>query len=135
MSAFDANLMFRTTGTMTASESNGPITIHGTPIKGMAVRIEIPDAYGANDTILAKLYASADGSTYNVIAQNYDGAVKPKGGKSLFVPFALPKGKKTYLKLELVATVASTTANFGTVVAGIVLGGGANIDRGVDWTL
>lgn len=133
---FDANLMFRTTGTLTATESKGPLTIHGTPIKGMAVQIEIPDAFGANDTILAKLHASTDGSTYNVIGQNFEGAVKPKGGKTLIVPFAIPApGKKTYLKLELVATVASTTANFGAVVAGIVLGGGANIDRSVSWTL
>lgn len=134
MGAMDNDLMFRTTGDLTQSESDGPITIYGTPLRGMAVRVEVPDAYGANDTVLPKLYASTDGSSYNLLASYREGAVKVKGGKTFLLPFALPKGKKTYLKLELVVTVASTTVSFGGARAGIVLGGGADIDRTTNWS-
>lgn len=133
--AMDSNLMFRTTGALTQSESKGPITVYGTPLKGMTVEVTVPDAYGANDTVLPRLYASTDGSTYNLIASFKDGATKTKGGKIFHLPFALPAGQKNYLKLELLVTVASTTISFGTATAGIVLGGGANPDRTVSWTL
>jgi len=132
----DSNLMFRTTGDLTQSESKGPVTIYGTPIKGMAVEVVVPEANGANDTVLPKLYASTDASTYNLIAQYDGGATKiPTGGKIFIVPFSLPKGQKTYLKLELVVTAASTTTDFGAVKAGIVLGRGADVDRTVSWSL
>lgn len=131
----DSNLMFRTTGNLTQSESSGAITVHGTPIKGMSVQVEVPSANGANDTILPRLYASTDGSTYNVVSSWQGGATKiPTGGKTFILPFSLPHGQKTYLKLELVVTAASTTTNFGAVKAGIVLGRGAEVDRSVSWT-
>lgn len=134
--AFDSNLMFRTTGDLTASESKGPLTIYGTPLRGMSVEVVVPEAFGANDTVLPKLYASTDGSTYNLFAQYSGGPTKiPTGGKTFLLPFALPPGQKTYVKLELVVTAASTTSDFGAVKAGIVLGGGADIDRTVDWAL
>jgi hypothetical protein len=132
---FDSNLMFRTTtGAMTVSESLGPITIYGTPIHGMAVRIEIPSA-NLNDTVLPTLYASQDGTTYNVMARYRKGAVLCTGGKSLFLRFAIPKGEKTYLKLELSVSINSTTGVFGVVTAGLTVGGGANVDRDVSWSL
>lgn len=136
MAVWDANLMFRTTGSLTQSESKGPLTVHGMPLKGMSVRVSIPQAGGADDTILPKLYASTDGSTYNLVAQYREGAKKiGVAGGDLYMPIpynVAPKGQKTYLKLELVVT--GTTTNFGVVMAGIVMGGGASIDRSVSWT-
>lgn len=134
MSAFDSTLMFRTTGDLSASESCGPVVVYGTPMRGMAVRVEVPKANGANDTVLPRLYASADNSTYNLIASYQEGAVKPYGGKTLILPFAVKSGEKVYLKLELVVTAASTTSDFGGVRAGIVMGGGAKIDRSTHWS-
>lgn len=130
---FDSNLVFRSTGDLTESESLGPLTIYGTPIKGMAAKVIVPNAL-LNDTVLAKLHASTDGTNYYVLASYKDGAVKTIGGKELILPFALPKGQKTYLKLELSVLIASTTATFGAVRAGLVLGGGAHVDRTVSWT-
>lgn len=132
---FDADLMFRTTGDLTQSESKGPVTVYGTPVRGMAVRVTVPEANGANDTILPRLHASEDGTNYYLISLLEGGAVKPYGGKDLILPFSLPKGQKTYLKLELLVTALSTTTNFGAVTAGIVLGRGAEVDRSVSWAL
>jgi hypothetical protein len=129
MPAFDANMMFRTTATLTQDESLGPITVYGGQRHGLAVRVVIPSGYGANDTVWPKVYLSADNSTYNLAAQYARGAQKPGStGLELIVPFAVPPGK-VYVKLELDVTVASTTANFGTVVAGIIENPGIVWDR------
>lgn len=129
---FDANLMFRTTGSLTQSESLGPLTVYGGKIDGMAARVIVPTANGANDTILPKVYESADGSTYNLVAQHGKGAQKPtSAGMELIIPFPVRIGKR-YIKLELVVTAASTTTNFGTVIAGIVPNLGYEWDRSSD---
>jgi hypothetical protein len=126
---FDANLMLRTTGTLTQDESVGPVTLYGGDIKGLAARVVVPSAYGANDTVLPKVYASTDGSTYNLVAQHAAGAVKPGStGTKLIVPFQLPPGK-WYVKVELDVTVASTTPNFGVTLVGIVQNPGFAEDR------
>ena len=134
---FDNSLMFRTAGEgdLTAAESGGPVTIYGTPIKGMSVKVVVPGANGADGTFDAKLYASTDGTNYNVIARSQEGPSHKPGtdGHTYIIPFSLPKGQKTYLKLELEGT--DTTTNFGAVVAGLVLGRGAEVDRDVDWNL
>jgi len=132
---FDSALMFRTTGDLTVAESVGPVTIIGTPIRGMAVKIIIPAANGADGTFLGTLYASTNGTDYNVIAMTQEGAAHTPGvaGYTYIIPFSLPKGQKTYLKLELEGT--DTTTNFDVVVAGLVLGRGAEIGRGVNWDL
>jgi hypothetical protein len=125
----DANLMFRTTGTLTQDESLGPIVVYGGMRHGLAVRTVVPQGYGANDTVWPKVYLSADGSTYNLVAQHAKGAQKPGStGLHLITPFAVPPGK-WYVKLELDVTVASTTANFGVVTAGIVENPGYDWDR------
>jgi hypothetical protein len=125
---FDKLLMLRTTGTLTASESVGPITIYGGNPEGLAARVIVPSAFGANDTILPKVYTSTDGSTYNLVAQNA-AAVKPgSAGTELIVPFTPPAGK-TYVKVELVVTIASTTANLGTTIVGLVNNPGFATDR------
>jgi len=131
---FDSNLMFRTTGNLTVSESCGPLTVYGTGIKGMAVKIIIPSANLA-DSVLPVLYTSSDATTYYVLAKYIDGAVLCTGGKELYLPFVIPKGEKRYLKLELSVSLNSTTGVFGACRAGVVLGGGADIDRTVSWSL
>lgn len=126
---FDAELMFRTTGNLTQDESKGPLVVWGGIQEGLAVRVVVPTAFGANDTILPKVYLSKDGSTYNLVAQYAKGPQKPYGtGLDLIVPFAVPPGK-WYVKLELDGTAASTTYNFGTVVAGIVPNPGYAYER------
>lgn len=135
MPAFDANLMFRTTATLTQDESLGPIVVYGGMRKGLAVRVVVPQGYGANDTILPKVYSSDDGSTYNLVAQYAKGAVKPGStGLELIVPFPVFPGKR-YIKLELDVTVASTTPNFGTVMAGIIENPGHDWDRSTGVTM
>jgi len=131
---FDSNLMFRTTGNLTVSESCGPLTIYGTGIKGMAVEVIIPSA-NLNDSVLPVLWTSADATTYYVLAKYKDGAVLCTGGKTLYLPFVIPKGEKRYLKLELSVSINSTTGVFGACRAGVVLGGGASVDRTVSWSL
>jgi len=131
---FDSNLMFRTTGNLTVSESCGPLTVYGTGIKGMAVEVIIPSA-NLNDSVLPVLYTSADATTYYVLAKYKNGAVNCNGGKTLYLPFVIPKGEKRYLKLELSVSINSTTGVFGACRAGVVVGGGASIDRSVDWAL
>jgi hypothetical protein len=127
--AFDSSLMFRTTGTLTQDESLGPIVVYGGQAKGLAARVVVPQGYGANDTVLPKIYTSNDGSTYNLVATYPKGAQKPGAtGLELIVPIPLFRGKN-YVKLELDVTVASTTPNFGTVVAGIVENPGQDWDR------
>jgi hypothetical protein len=129
MSAFDKLLMLRTTGTLTAAESVGPATIYGGRRKGYAARIIVPSGYGANDTIHPKVYTSTDGSTYNLVAQFAGGTNKPgTAGLDLIVPFTPPPGK-TYVKVELIVTVASTTPSFGVVLVGIVDNPGFGQDR------
>ena len=127
---FDANLMFFSSGDLTQSKSSSALTVYGIPLKGAGVRIEVPEANGADATILAKLYESDDGSTYNVLSSLEGGAASAYGGKSLYLGIPQLKGKK-YLKLELIIT--DTTPDFGAVKAGIVLGKGASIDRSVNW--
>jgi len=136
MPAFDDELMLRTTGNLTVSESDGPVTIYGgTPVAGLAVRVTVPTAFDDDDTLLAALYASQDNSTYNLIAQYQGGAEDTfkTNPRDLIIPFALPPDK-WYLKLELIVT--STTAanvNFGAVSAGIAEGFGGDFTRAVSF--
>lgn len=132
--AFDANLMFRTTGSLTQDESKGPLTVWGGMEKGLAAQVIVPSANGANDTILPKVYHSADGSTYNLVAQYAGAQTVPTGGLVLIVPFPVLPGKN-YIKLELDGTAASTTYDFGAVVAGIIPNPGHDYDRANHWTL
>lgn len=129
---FDDTMMFITGADLTADGSHGPVTVWGQINKGMAVRLVVEDAFGANDTMLLKVHHSVDNSTYNVVSQNHEGAVKVKGGYEFMVPFPVIPGKN-YIKLELDLTVASTTAEFTDVYAGIVPNVGQPIDRTSNW--
>jgi hypothetical protein len=117
--AFDAQLMFRTTGAFTASASYGPLTVEGMPLRGAAVRIVIPTdtKIGAADTCQANVYASADNSTYYMVARREGSEViGDHGGVEWVVPFHTTL---KYVKLELLVT--RTTAFDSVVVAGLVL--------------
>lgn len=133
MPLFDANLMFRTaTASLTASVSNGPLTVRGTPIEGLAARVVVPagSTIGADDTIWPKYYGSDDNSTYVLIAQYQGGATKPgSAGCELITPLV---SNHKYLKEELVIT--ATTPSFGAVVSGLVKNVGGNWSRAVDWS-
>jgi len=129
---FDDELMFLTGADLTADGSHGPLTVYGQIEKGLAVRVVVEDAYGANDTMLPKVHISADGSTYNLVAQAHEGAVAVDGGYEFMVPFPVPAGK-WYVKLELDLTIASTTPLFTDVFAGIVPNVGQPFDRTSNW--
>lgn len=129
MPAFDSLLMFRTTGSLTQDESCGPVTVWGGIQNGLAARVVVPSANGANDTLLPKIYSSDDNSTYNLVAQYVGGATKiPTGGMEFIIPFIVKPGKQ-YIKLELDGTAASTTYNFGAVQAGVVSNPGFDWER------
>lgn len=128
MPAFDANLMWRTTGDLTADQSCDPLTVYGGVGGRLAARVVVPDAFGVNDKVNVKVHASQDGSTYQQIAGHPKGGVATKGGAELIVPFDIPAGKN-YVKVELDVTIASTTAGFGAVQAGIVSGVKFDYDR------
>ncbi len=135
MPLFDANMMIRTTGTLTQSESGGPVKVYGGQRKGYAIRAIIPQGYGANDTVLLRAYLSADGSTYNLAASHAKGAQKPgTAGLDLILPVPIPPGP-WYIKSELVVTVASITPNFGTATVGVVENPGFGWDRSTDATM
>ena len=128
---FDAEMMFVTGATLTASISHGPVTMWGQVAKGAAVRFVFEDAFGANDTVLPRVYLSADNSTYNLVASYHKGGTKVKGGKEMNVPFILPPGK-WYVKTEIVITIASTTAAI-PVHAGIIPNIGDTFKRTSNW--
>ena len=129
---FDAELMFATGADVTADVSYDAIEVWGQVEKGMAARVVVEDAFGANDTMLVKVHTSTDGSTYNLVAQNVEGAVKVDGGYEFLVPFPVQAGKN-YVKVELDITAASTTSKFDDVYAGIIPNIGPGFDRQSHW--
>jgi len=123
MPTFDANLMTRTTGDLTQSESSSGVEIRGTPIHGMAAYFVLPSTVGTTTDVLPRVWVSDDDSTY-VLAASYPGGAQSwaSGGKEFVVAFV---SDKKYVKTEL---VINGTANFGAAKAGIVL------NVGYDWT-
>jgi hypothetical protein len=108
--------MFHTTAAVTASQSNGPLTIKGTGIRGLAARVVIPatSTTGVNGTLQAKYYHSDDNSSYTpayAVGDCYARHI----GKELITPIIT---NKKYIKEELVVT--DTTPSFGVVVSGLV---------------
>lgn len=116
MPAFQTDLMFHTTAAVTASQSNGPLTIKGTGIRGLAARVVIPatSTTGVNGTLQAKYYHSDDNSSYTLLTQS-EIATPGTSGKELITPIIT---NKKYIKEELVVT--DTTPSFGVVVSGLV---------------
>lgn len=129
---FDDELMWKTGGDLTADVSLDALEVWGQISKGVAARVVLSDAHGANDTVLPKIHRSTDGTNYNLIAQAKEGATKVKGGYEFIIPFPVPAGKN-YYKLELDLTAASTTSLFEDVVAGIIPNVGDKFDRTSNW--
>lgn len=131
MTAYDALLMSRTTGNLTTTESGSGIEIRGTPLGGMAARVSVPTAFNDDDTLLIKVYDSADNSSFALISQSQTEDTFKTNPRDIIVPVVTPK---KYVKIQLIPS--STTAaniNFGAVNAGIVLGVGHNWSRAVSF--
>jgi hypothetical protein len=127
MPAFDANLMTRTTGNLTTTESGSGVILRGTGVKGMAARAAVPTAYNDNDTLIMKVWVSNDNTTYYLHAQSDTLKTFKTNPRDVIV--ALVTDHK-YAKIQLVPS--STTAaniNFGVVKAGFVTGVGYDWDR------
>jgi hypothetical protein len=124
MPVFDKDLMFRTTASLTASETSAALTINGVPISGMAARVVVPAAFSDDDTLQIKVKYSAAGSTYTILGNSMVLTGFKTNPRDVIVPLV---GNYKYVKLELVVT-STTAANidFGTVEAGVV--GGVNRD-------
>jgi len=133
MPVFDNDLMFRTTGNLTQTETSGALTIRSTPVSGMAVRVSVPSSAGTTNTLLPKVISSNDDSTYYEISRYKGGAqtIAASGSAELIVPFATPY---KYVKLVLESAGSTGTPNWGAVKAGIVSGVGFDWDRAVDWS-
>ena len=134
--AFDNLLMFRTSGNLTQSESNGPLTIRGTSIEGgMAGVVIVPSSAETLASVLPRYYVSDDDSTYTLLATYPGGAksidVNAGGSNNLSEVLTTPiVTDKKYVKEELV--VAGTTAtSFGAVVSGLVGPRGFDFSRAV----
>lgn len=133
MPAFDNDLMFRTTGNLTQTETSSALTIRSTPVHGMAVRVVVPSSAGTTNTLLAKVLASNDDSTYYEIARYAGGAqqVAAGGDAEWIIPFAT---SRKYAKLVLLAAGSTGTPNWGAVKAGIVSRVHADWTRKPDWS-
>jgi len=127
MPVFDDSLMFRTTASLTASETSAAVTINGVPISGLAARVVVPAAFSDDDTLQVKVKESAAGSTYTILGNSMVLTGFKTNPRDVIVPIV---GNYKYVKLELVIT-STTAANldFGAVVAGVVLNVNREWDR------
>lgn len=118
MPAFDDLLMFRTTASLTASETSAAVTINGVPINGLAARVVVPTAFSDDDTLQVKVKYSAAGSSYTIEGQTAALTGFKTNPRDVIVPVV---GNYKYVKLELIVT-STTPANidFGAVKAGVV---------------
>jgi hypothetical protein len=129
MPTFDSDLMTRSTGNLTQSESSSGKKIRGTGVKGMAAYIVLPSTTGTSNQVLPRVWVSDDDSTYR-LAATYPGGPQSwaSGGKEFVVPFATDK---KYALTELVISGSTGTVNYGAVKAGFVLGVGYDWNRAV----
>lgn len=137
MPVFDYNLMFISSGnlTKTALYPSSGIKIHGTPVKGMGVRIYFPSTKGTSVKVLPEIHLSQDNSTYHQAAVYPGGAQSwASGAKELIFAFEASQRKYRYVKLKFTITNGTTGTSFGAVKAGLVLPGSGEFDRTVDWT-
>ncbi len=131
MPVFDSNLMFRTTGALTQSESSAGLKIFGTGLQGLAARVVIPSSAGTTTSILPRYYGSADNAAWNLIAAHPGGAHTILAGGNLELITPIVTNLK-YVREELVVT--GTTPNFGTVRSGLVTNVGFDWDRSIDFS-
>lgn len=133
MPAFDVKMMFVSSGAITQSESNGPITVRGTGLKGLAGRVCIPSSAETTASILPRYWVSADNTTYFLAATYQSGAQSMNVNGSppaleLITPIITDK---KYIKEELVV-VGTTATSFGSGFAsGLVFNVGYDHKRKV----
>jgi len=131
MPVFDANLLFRSSGNLTQTETSSGIKVRGLGIEGLAVRVSIPTNTGTTNALLAKIQASDDNSTFFDIASYPSGAVSwASGAKEWIIPVVTDK---KYVRLVLEASGSTGTPNWGVVVAGLVPQVGWDYTRAVDF--
>jgi hypothetical protein len=127
MPVFDAELMFRTTGNLTTSESSSGLKIHGTPIRGMAAYFVLPSSTGTTNNVTVKVWASEDDSTYRILA-TYPGAPRSWASGALTEKdgtFVVPiVTTMKYVKSEIVIAGSTGVPNFGVAKAGVIVGVG-----------
>lgn len=131
---FDNELMFFTTGGQTDSVSSSALVIRGTPVRGLAVRVLIPQATDTTTTILPRVWVSnqRSGGTFRLASVYSGGALNgpDSAGQEVIIPLVdISAGQ---VKLELLVT--GTTGSFGTVIAGLVENPGGDWSRNVDFS-
>ena len=132
MQVFDHALMFQSTGNITTSGyATNALEIHGTPVRGLGVRIQIPSTPGTTVPILPSLYVSEDNSTYR-LCSTYPGGAQSVASGTLEMIFGFITNKK-YAKLYFTVTSGTTGSSFGAVVAGIVDYAGWDWSRAVSF--
>lgn len=132
MQTFDKALMFQSTGNITASGyATNALEIHGTPARGLGVRVNIHSTPGTTVPILPSLYVSADNSTY-YLASTYPGGAQSVASGALEMIFGFVTTKK-YAKLYFTVTSGTSGSSFGAVKAGIVDFAGYDWSRAVSF--
>lgn len=113
----DNNLLFRnTSASLTETETSAALEINGTPLKGMAVVINVPKK-SAGDTLIATLHHSTNGSAWTTLV-NFETVASVTEAST--VPFKITRRFATRNKyVRLVLAVAGTSPDFGAVNAHI----------------
>ena len=130
MPVFDAKLMFISSGTVTNSQSNGPLRVRGTGLKGLAGRVTINASAESTAKVLPRYWVSADNSTY-YLAATYPGGNQSLNKNGSPTPLELITPiitDKEYIKEELVV-VGTTSTSFSGIKSGLVMNVGYDYDR------
>jgi len=132
---FDNAVMFLSSGNLTATSTvpSAGLKIRGTHVNGSAARVVFPSTPGTAAQVAVAIHASADDSTYRVIASYPGGALSwASGGKEIMLPFAVPSGYP-YVKMVFTVTGGTTDTSWGAVKAGIVPRAHGVWTRAVRW--
>lgn len=132
---FDEKLYFKSSGNLTKTSTvpAAGIKIRGTPVDGLAARVNFPTTPGASAQVLVAIHVSADDSTYRIQSTYPGGALSwASGGKEIMVPFECISGYP-YVKMVFTITGGSTACSFGAVRAGIVPRAHGDWRRQVRW--
>jgi len=134
MPAFDAKLMFHSSGNLTTSESNGPLIVRGTGYKGLAGRVTVPSSAETTASVKPQYWVSKDNSTYYLACVYQSGAVSlNKNGSPAPLELITPIiTDRKYIKEELVV-VGTTATSFGAVKSGLVFNVGYDYTRKPLW--
>ena len=131
---FDANLMFFEDDTHTASVSSAALVIRGTPVRGLAARVIIPEAPDTTTTILPRLWTNhqAAGGVWHLTSVYAGGAFA--GGtayvpRELIVPLVDISAHRVILELQ----VSGLSGSWGAFTAGLVENPGGDWSRTVNW--